>query len=392
VLAATKADAERILAKHIRDRDLELAGMSGESGLSMPIAVLVDQYLGELRARAKTRTIEDARLALARLVKDLRLATVRDISKPALLRWRQERIAAGAANKTVNNQVGALKAALNLAVRLGQLQTSPLHGFSGLPVIGAHQRRRPRALSDWEISRLLAAALEHDRTRCGVPREPLLRALILTGARWGELTRATWADLDVERATLTLRAETTKTGCERAIPLDSGLLETLVITGRRFCAKPGSRIFLAPRGKPWPANTGPFRHYLHELLARCGIPIIDDSGRRVHVHALRHTFATRLARAGVPVQTAQLLTGHRTASVLLGIYTHLRVEESRKAIEGLPELGVVGSLEKDAAGASGGVAGSERDNTALACGSGSPSRARTYNPAVNSPMDGVAPA
>lgn len=65
----------------------------------------------------------------------------------------------------------------------------------------------------------------------------------------------------------------------------------------------------------------------------------------------RHTFATRLARAGVPIAIAQKLTGHRTATILLGIYTHIRDDETRKAIEGLPSLGVVGNVETTSDGA-----------------------------------------
>jgi integrase len=40
-----------------------------------------------------------------------------------------------------------------------------------------------------------------------------------TGARCGELVRVTWADVDFERALLTLRATNTKSRRERSIPL-----------------------------------------------------------------------------------------------------------------------------------------------------------------------------
>jgi integrase len=40
---------------------------------------------------------------------------------------------------------------------------------------------------------------------------------------------------------------------------------------------------------------------LHRDLALAGIPIRDERGRVVDVHALRHTFATHLARAATPI-------------------------------------------------------------------------------------------
>lgn len=66
----------------------------------------------------------------------------------------------------------------------------------------------------------------------------------------------------------------------------------------------------------------------------------------VNIHTLRHTFATRLARSGVPLAVAQQLTGHRSLAILIQVYTHVRDAESRKAIEGLPSIGVVGNVER----------------------------------------------
>ena len=104
-----------------------------------------------------------------------------------------------------------------------------------------HQRRRPRALADWELAKLLAALDELDAERGPrgprIPQAIIVRVLFETGARWGELTLATWGDLDLAGATLTFRAETTKTDRERAIPLlpetahELGQILPLVVSG-----------------------------------------------------------------------------------------------------------------------------------------------------------------
>ena len=44
---------------------------------------------------------------------------------------------------------------------------------------------------------------------------------------------------------------------------------------------------------------------------RAGIPKRDQRGRTVDLHALRTTFGTHLARAGVPLSTAQKLMRHK---------------------------------------------------------------------------------
>ena len=50
------------------------------------------------------------------------------------------------------------------------------------------------------------------------------------------------------------------------------------------------------------------------------------------MHALRHSFASRLARAGVPITHAQKLLGHSTVEMTARVYTHLGEAEMRGAI------------------------------------------------------------
>ena len=406
IVGATKAEAEAVLAKLIRDRDLERNGMGVERGASMSLEDLAAQYVRDLATRARPKSIDEARAGLARLARELGARTVRDVTAPAVLAWRARRVGAGAANKTANTELGYLKSALALALRLGQLVANPLAGLRGLPVGGRHQVRRPRALSDWELRRLFQAAEDLDREAENthpdapprpppLPRAPLVRALALTGARWGELTSATWADLDPDRGTLTLRGETTKNARPRVLPLVPDLIADVLALPAIYAARlgrrpsPGSRIFLSPNGRPWDRGRQNFYRHLRDVFVRAGIPHKDELGRVVHVHALRHTFATRLARAGVPIATAQKLTGHRTPSILLSVYTHLDDEEIRGALEGLPTIGVASnspgrSSAESASCAVGGAAPASQ----LVREDGSPGRARTYNNPVNSRVVG----
>ncbi len=205
-----------------------------------------------------------------------------------------------------------------------------------------------------------------------LPRAPLIRALPLTGARWSELTSTIWADLDPEQGTLTLRAETTKTETARVIPLDPILLAELLTLPAVYAAflgkrpGPGSPIFLSPEGKSWSKGQRNFYRHLRNVFVRAGIPHRDEAGRVVHVHALRHTFATRLARAGIELATAMRLTGHRTAQMLVAVYTHVGTEEARAALEALPRLRTGGKMATPfgSASASGAVDGGRSSNTA----------------------------
>lgn len=351
VLSDNRVVAERILTTLLRRRDLEKAGMSSELGLDMSIEEVAEHYLKDLARRAKPHSVWSYRRAVTRIRTDLGITTVRDITKLAILRWRDSRIEEGASHKTVNTEVGALKAALAFAVQIGLLGMHPLDGLKSLPVTAGHRKRPPRALTDDELARLLAAAAEFDRQcEAAFPREPLVRALAGSGARWGELTRTTWADFDEDRRSIRLREETTKTKVGRTLPLAPEVMEAILEQRKAFVRirgvlpDSGTRIFLSPDGHPWGEHTGNFRKHLVLLFEKAGISRRDSTGRVVHIHALRHTFATRLAREGVPIQIAQVLTGHRSVQMLAGVYSHLGTEDARNAIECLPRPGSRGSI------------------------------------------------
>ena len=64
----------------------------------------------------------------------------------------------------------------------------------------------------------------------------------------------------------------------------------------------------------------------------------------VSVHSLRHTFASHLIMAGVPIKTVQVLLGHKSISTTLDIYGHLSPEHIALAINHLPYQNVGGKV------------------------------------------------
>ena len=75
---------------------------------------------------------------------------------------------------------------------------------------------------------------------------------------------------------------------------------------------------------------------LNRDLAAAGIPKIDAQGRTVDVHAMRHTFATLMARSGVMPATAQKLMRHSDIRLTMNIYTHLDLADTAGAVAALP--------------------------------------------------------
>lgn len=161
-----------------------------------------------------------------------------------------------------------------------------------------------------EVDALLSAARD-DRDRL------LLMFAAKTGARAGEQLAAEWGDVDWTRGTIRFqrshtRGETggTKSGRHRTVPLSPALLSALRASG----APRGQRlIFVDDDGKQ--LRIGQLHECLWRTLTAAGL-------RDIRWHDLRHTFASNLVAAGVPVPTVQRWMGH-SSIVMTMRYAHL---------------------------------------------------------------------
>lgn len=304
---------------------------------------VIDYYLANLATRARPETQRQARGALERMAKGLALQSLDELTADRIAEWRMGRLTAGASNRTANHEVSILSAALNLAVKRRHIDGNPLAALEKLPTTPGFRRRFARALCDDEIKRLLAAAREIDK-RWPFPRTPTLRALLVTAARWNELTRATWADLDVGAVQIVLRAVNTKNSKERRVPLSFSELRAILALREdhvRVCGDlptAGDRIFLSATGKPWGRWTSTFHDFLREAMRIADVPYKDSSGRVLHVHALRHTCATRWADHGMSLLEMQRLLGHSDPKLTSEIYVGLQRDIGRAVISSLPPL------------------------------------------------------
>lgn len=253
--------------------------MKVHTGNGATLLEIAEQFLAGLELRCTAKTARDARTALERVLRDTGWFAVEDVTRPGLDTWRAARVKEGMSHRTINRHTVALCAALKLAVDLRQIDYSPLSGMRSLSTKGRHRKRVARALPDGDIGRLLVAAASIDaRHPKRFPREPLLRALILTGCRWHELVSTAWADLDDVHGRLRLRGEHTKTSEERTIPLRADLLAAILalrdshVRVRGELPTLGDRIFLTPNGKPWPQGTANYHRYLSEVMRVARIP------------------------------------------------------------------------------------------------------------------------
>ena len=370
VLGTDRRGATRRLAEIVRKRDLADQGMEVEGWAERSIDRLQDAYLTDLAARCSEGHVTRQSAALDRVLESIGARRVGDIRTDALMAYRTKRLQSKRrpANATVNREVSAIVAMLNWAVELGWLQQNPIR-MKRLPQGRAFQKLERRALTEEECGDFLRAAREMDeengaRARAErtigngtkgpgyeekerlvrIPQAPLWKAFLETGGRFSEVVKAPWAELDETGRTLRFRAHTTKGKRERTLPLSDELtaelasLRVLHAEALGRIPKVSDPIFLTPKGCSWVGQNRNALRMFQEVCARASIEVRGEDGTKLDIHALRVTFCTRLALAGVPIQVAQSLMGHQSVEMTANIYTRVTTQNLRDALRVVPPL------------------------------------------------------
>lgn len=157
-------------------------------------------------------------------------------------------------------------------------------------------RRLPRGLDRVEIRELLASfRTDRDRAIAGL--------MLFSGLRSAEVLGLRISDVDIPRGWVRVIGKGDK---ERSVPLDgdvAGLVQTYLLVER---PETGSQaLFVVAKGhhRGQPLTAAGLRTIFRYHRIRAGVP----AG---HPHALRHTFGTTLAEAGVDLAVLQALMGH----------------------------------------------------------------------------------
>jgi integrase len=211
-----------------------------------------------------------------------------------------------------NRVVALLSKMFALAVRWKMRADNPARGIER-----NQEERRTRYLSTNELGRLTKALAEHgDRQAADI-----VRLLLLTGSRRGEVQGARWDQLDLERGIWTKPGSTTKQKTEHRVPLSAPALQ-LLTTLRREAGEDAVFVF------PSHGATG----YRVEI-ERNWADICREAGiTAARLHDLRHTYASLLVSAGLSLPIIGGLLGHSQPQTTAR-YAHLADDPLRAATE-----------------------------------------------------------
>ena len=214
----------------------------------------------------------------------------------------------GTAPAGANRALDVLAQILGFAAECGHLASNPARSIRRNP-----RPRKTRFLFRAEIKRLHSALDAHRARGSGVQQADIIRLLLLTGCRKGELIALRWSEVHDDRLVLI----DSKTG-PRPVFLSPEAHAVLVRQPRV-----GPFVFASATD---PSTSRSAELSLWRKVRRTA-GIAD-----VRLHDLRHTFASHAVIAGVPLPVVSRLLGHAQMRMTLR-YAHVSDRETQAAAE-----------------------------------------------------------
>lgn len=242
---------------------------------------------------------------------------------------RREHISA----RSVRHVAGVVSVALAEAVEQELIQSNPMYRLK-LPNA---ERRNARSLTPAEIQ-ALRGACRGDWTF------PLIELALATGARRGELLALTWADVDwisgavtisksLEQTRAGLRIKEPKGKKTRSFALPRTAVAALQFRrdeqaehaktfGKDF-RKDLNLIFSEPNGD----------YLTPDLVSQIIVRRMKKAGINGSIHMLRHSHASVLLSAGVPLPAVSARLGHADTNVTARVYSHALPDDDRRGAD-----------------------------------------------------------
>ncbi|AXQ63900.1 tyrosine integrase [Gordonia phage Horus] len=232
-----------------------------------------------------------------------------EITEPVIAAWIRELEGRGNSGKTIANKHGLLSAVLGRAVRESKLVQNP-----------CEHTRLPR--KDPLEEPVFLSRDEWDALYEAMPAQwqPLTQWLVTTGMRFSEATALTVGDIDGSLCRISKAWKWTGTK-------DSRLAYPKSKAGRRTINLPAQALAVIDLDRPKKTllftNANGDRVTYSRYYDGGWKPAMEKAPVRCSPHDLRHTCASWMIAAGVPLPVIQAHLGHESITVTVGVYGHL---------------------------------------------------------------------
>ncbi len=257
-----------------------------------------------------------------------------DVTPSRIQTLMNAKLAEGLNPRTVTYIRDVLSHALNQAVRWNMLPRNVA------PLVKAPKAvKREMTVFTPEQARAFLDAVRGDRL------EALYTVALALGLRQGEALGLTWADVDFDAGTITVKhqlqriagkltlTEPKSRASRRTIQAPAVVLDALRQHRRRQLEErlalggdwqDSGLVFTTAKGTP--LDDSNLRRLFLAALRTAGLP-------RLRFHDLRHSAASLLLAQGVPARMIMELLGHSQITLTLGTYSHILPQLSRETAE-----------------------------------------------------------
>jgi integrase len=317
-------------AEHKRRRELE-EGYHGLKKRQAPqtLKVASEEWLEMKKPTLAPKSYLIEKTNLGHILPIIGQKLLTDIGAEDVSRYQQHRIKEKAAAKTVNLEVGTVRAILRKHRLWANIQPDV----------------RMLAVSD-DIGKSMNA--KDEKKLLGVCADSRSRSLwpavvvaLNTGMRYSELRLLRWAQVDLKRHTVRVGKSKTEAGTGRTIPLNDRASKILQFWSERF-PKRKSEHFVFPSER-YGAGGDKFEPCVYDTDPTHPIKSWKEAWESaketakvsVRFHDLRHTCVTRMLEGGAPLSVVASILGWSAATTvrMAKRYGHIGQLAQRQAVK-----------------------------------------------------------
>lgn len=307
-----KKDAERQYREFLKDVDFGVDS-------SMTVSRLLDWYIQTFVDNGGKETTERGYRTAAKALKKY-IGNMR--AKDVTLTQIELCIAKMNANpKTIKNRVSLLRSAYKAAIRRGLLNSNPCE-YALMP-----KQVKPdiSILSEDDISKFLDALDSQPldfKVFCELALFCGLRRSELFGLYKSDVSDVVIVNKVRHRINGADIIQTPKTKSSvRTLAVPKFVQEDIALLIDDQNNRPSQSEFLILNGFGEPVHHSWASKHMNRLIAKCDLPHIT-------IHGLRHTYASMLINAGIPIAEVSTQLGHASIDITLRTYTHLFTDAS----------------------------------------------------------------
>jgi integrase len=321
------------------------------------LSVAADEWLELKKTTLAPRSVKIEQANLAHLLPELGRKLICDLDAPDIARYQQKRLDEEASPKTINLEIGTVRAILKRSGQWARLQPE-VKMLTTRDDVG-------RAISAEEETALLQACSQ-SRSRSLVP---FVTLAIESGARYGVIRTLQWGSIDFENRCLRWGKDKTASGTGRIVPLSQRALAALSFWATHFPnRKPEHYVFPAERYGAGGDKFSPKAYHVDPSKPIGDIKEAWEAARlraarilkgeaeeadpnteaspvaplACRFHDLRHTAVSRMLNAGIPIAKVAKIVGWSPATMvrMAARYGHFSLNELRDAVESINGAGI----------------------------------------------------